>query len=299
MSSPAGRLVNWLDRRIKVVFLLPAVALIVMMILFPLLFNFGLSFTKWSMSSITLPRFVGILNYINLLKDTRFLMAVARTLIYCIVCLVIEVVAGVGLAVYLKRDFAGRSIMRTAVLLPVVMTPVTVGMIWLLVYEPTIGLANSLLGAMSIHKQLWLGSQGTALPSLMIVDIWECAPEITLITLAGLYALSLEPYEAAMVDGARPWQIVWRITLPMIMPTIAIAAMLRIIDVLKTFDIIYSTTGGGPGFSTENMNILAYLQGFQYFQVGTASAILVLYFLIILCATLLMLRLKNRFVLEM
>jgi multiple sugar transport system permease protein len=288
----------WLDRNIKTVFLLPSVVFIVFMLVFPLLYNLFLSFTVWSMSNVEPPRFVGMRNYLELAADSRFVNSVLRTLAFCFGTLVFEVLVGVALAVYLNRDFAGKSLIKTALLLPMVMTPVAVGMIWLLIFEPTIGLANYFLKLLSLPKQTWLGSQHTAMLSLMIVDVWEWTPVITLITLAGLSALSTEPFESAKVDGASPWQILWRITLPMISPTIMIAAMLRMIDVLKTFDLIYSTTQGGPGFATENINIFGYLQAFQYFQFGASAAVLVQFFVLILAATFGMLALKNRFVLE-
>jgi multiple sugar transport system permease protein len=295
MHEPFGsRLLRALDRNIKFVFLLPSVIFVVVMIVFPIGYNLALSFADWSMSSVKPPQFVGLQNYVDLLLSARFQLSVLRTLAYSGGSLVVEVVLGVGLALFLNRQFKGKSIVKSALLLPMVMTPVAVGMIWLLIYEPTIGLANSLLKAMSLPRLLWLGSQKTALISLMIVDIWEWTPVIAVITLAGLSALPTEPFESAKVDGANGWQTLWAVTLPMVSSTIMVATMLRLIDVLKTFDQIYTTTQGGPGFATENTNILGYLQAFQYFRFGSAAAILVMFFLLIIAATLMLLFLKNR-----
>lgn len=288
------RLGRWIDRNIKLIFLMPSVLFVLALVVFPIAYNLVLSFTKWSMSSIQPPEFVGLRNYTDLLRSTRFQFAVAHTLTYSFGALALEVVLGVALAQFLDRQFFGKSIFKTALLLPMVMTPVAVGMIWLLIYEPTIGLANFVLQKFSIPRMLWLGSDKTALLSLMLMDVWEWTPIIAVITLAGLSALPTEPFESAKVDGANGWQTFWRITLPMISSTIVIAMMLRLIDVLKTFDQIYTTTQGGPGFATENINILGYLQAFQYFRFGSAAAILVLFFLLIVGATLLMVFLQNK-----
>lgn len=291
-------LAAWFDDHIKMVFIAPSVAFVVIMIIFPLLYNFGVSLTEWSLSSITPPKFVGLRNYIELFGDTRFLLSVGRTLLFSIGALLLQVVLGVAFAIYINRAFVGKDLIKTALLLPMVMTPVAVGMIWMLIYEPTIGLANHVFRIIGIPPLVWLGDQKTALLSLMLVDIWEWTPMISLITLAGLSAIPEEPYESAKVDGASSWQILWRITIPMISSTVLIAALLRLIDVLKTFDIIYSTTQGGPGFATETINIFGYLQAFQYFKFGSASAVLVVFFVFILLCLLAFMKVKDRLVVE-
>lgn len=284
----------WLDNHIKLIFVTPSVLFVILMIAFPLAYNFGVSFTQWSLSSVTPPKYVGLANYLALFQDTRFLLSILRTIVFSLGALAVEVVLGVGFALYVNRSFAGKGLVKTALLLPMVMTPVAVGMIWMLIFEPTIGLANYILSGLGIPRLVWLGDPKTALVSLMIVDVWEWSPMISLITLAGLSAIPDEPYESAKVDGASPWQIMWRITLPMVSSTILIATLLRMIDVLKTFDIIYSTTQGGPGYATETINIFGYLQGFQYFRFGKASAVLVVFFLFIFLSIVLFLRVKDR-----
>jgi multiple sugar transport system permease protein len=292
------KLLNWLDGNIKIVFIAPSVVFVIVMIIFPLVYNLGVSFTEWSLSNLRPPRFIGINNYVNLMKDSRFLFSAGRTLVFSLGSLAMEVVIGVAIAVYINRSFHGKDLVKTALLLPMVMTPVAVGMIWMLIFEPTIGLANYVLRTAGIKPLVWLGDKTTALISLMIVDIWEWTPMISLVTLSGLSAIPEEPYESAKVDGATSWQILWRITIPMISSTVLIASMLRLIDVLKTFDIIYSTTQGGPGFATETINIFGYLQAFQYFQFGSASAVLVIFFIFILVCILFFLKLKDRLVVE-
>ena len=291
-------LITWLDKNLKLVFIMPSVLFVIIMIAFPLAYNFFVSFTKWSLSSITPPKFIGLKNYMDLLTDSRFLLSVFRTLVFSLGALIVQIIIGVSFALFINREFKGKELVKTALLLPMVMTPVAVGMIWLLIYEPTIGLANFVFSNLGFEPLVWLGDQHTALLSLMIVDIWEWSPMISLITLAGLSAIPEEPYESARVDGATYWQILWKITIPMVSSSILIAAMLRLIDILKTFDIIYSTTQGGPGFATETINIFGYLQAFQYFRFGSASAALVMFFVFIFLFIILFLKMKEKLVME-
>lgn len=289
---------DWLNRNIKYVFILPSVLFVIIMIIFPLAYNLMMSFHQWSMSNIVPPKFIGFRNYINLFKEERFLASIWRTLYFSAIGLIIQVILGVSFALFLHREFKGKNVTKTIFLLPMVTTPVAVGMVWMLIFEPTIGLANYLLSKLGIAPQVWLGDQKIALESLLIVDTWEWMPMIALIVMAGLSALPNEPYESAKIDGASSWQILWRITIPMISPTIIVAALLRLIDILKTFDIIYSTTQGGPGFATETINIYGYLQAFQYFNFGMASAVLVLFFIFLLILIALFIFLRKRLVVE-
>ncbi|MEA4860288.1 MAG: sugar ABC transporter permease, partial [Sphaerochaeta sp.] len=141
----------------------------------------------------------------------------------------------------------------------------------------------------------WVSDAKTVMPSLIIVDIWQWTPMITIIVLAGLAGLSSEPYESAMVDGANGRQVLFLITLPMLMPTILTAVILRAIDALKTYDIIYSMTGGGPGYASENLNVLAFKYSFEYFRMGQSAVMLVFLFLIVLLFSLAVMRLRRAF----
>jgi multiple sugar transport system permease protein len=140
---------------------------------------------------------------------------------------------------------------------------------------------------LNLPPGLWVYDASTVIPALALVDVWEWTPMIVLICLAGLAALPHDPYEAAIVDGASTWQTIRHITLPMLLPTISVAALLRLIDALKTFDIIYTMTQGGPGFTSETLNIYTYVQAFGYFNFGYASSVLVVFFAIVLGVSLL------------
>ncbi|HEX6607156.1 MAG TPA: sugar ABC transporter permease [Chloroflexia bacterium] len=285
----------WANRNIKWLFILPAAIFVAVMMIFPIIYTGGLSFTQWSGSATQPAQWVGLDNYTTLLfNDQRFRDAFVRTFIFTIGAVVIELILGLAIALLLRREFRGQNVVKTLILLPMVATPVAMGMAWLLMLEPTIGFANYALQRLGLPPQQWLASTDQALPSLMLVDIWEWTPMIALIALAGLATLPDEPFEAATVDGAGPWQRFLHLTLPLLAPTLVVATLLRAIDALKTFDIIYTMTQGGPGYSTETLNIYSYVQGFGYFQLGMASSLLVIFFAIVLGVSLLFAGVRNR-----
>lgn len=274
---------RWIERHIKWVFPLPAVIFILMMMAFPIIYTAYISLTEWSMSAVTAPKFVGLQNYIKMVSsDVRFWKAAWRTFYFTVLAITGQTILGVALAMLLNRDFPGKNLLKTLFLLPMVATPVAIGMVWLLMFEPTIGFMNYALGLVGIAPQPWLASEAAALPSLVLVDVWQWTPMIALIVLAGLVSMPSDPFEAAEVDGATRWQIFWHVTLPMLRPTIGVAIILRSIDALKTFDIIYAMTQGGPNYSTETLNLYGYTLGFGYFQMGAASSLLMIFFAIVL-----------------
>jgi multiple sugar transport system permease protein len=286
---------KWANRQIKWLFILPAVIFVLVMMIFPIIYTVRLSFFNWSMSAIQPPVWVGLDNYTELFTaDPRFTDALVRTFAFTIGAVAVEMVLGVLIALLLHRPFKGNNLVKTFILLPMVATPVAMGMAWLLMLEPTIGVVNAFLRMVGLTPQPWLASPSQALPSLMLVDIWEWTPMVALIALAGLASLPEEPIEAAIVDGANPFQRFWHVLLPLLAPTLIVAMLLRSIDALKTFDIIYTMTQGGPGFSTETLNIYSYVQGFSYFQMGKASSLLVVFFAIVLGVSILLSGVRNR-----
>lgn len=276
MNSSSDRYSRWF-------FPLPAVLFLLALMAFPLVYTITNSFTGWSLSEGTPRAYVGLKNYIALFtNDARFFNSILQTFYFTFIALVFEVGLGVAMAIFIDaRDYPGKRMVNSILLLPMMATPVAVAMVWLLMYEPTAGIINFVLASLHLPTSLWLAGSTTVIPSLAIVDIWEWTPLITLIALAGLTSLPSEPFEAARVDGASFWQITWGVTLPMLMPTLSVAILLRLIDVLKTFDIIYTMTGGGPGFSSETLNIYTYNQAFYYLNFGYASSVLVIFFAIV------------------
>jgi len=271
---------DWLEKHINFIFVTPIMLFILGMVVFPLCYTIYLGFTEWSMG-VTPPKFIGLENYKTLLQDPRFWNAVGRTLYLAIGSVSIEVILGLALAVSLHREFFGKNLTKTLFLLPMIATPIAVGMVWLLIYEPTLGVANYLLKKVGLAPVMWLISKKAVLNSLILVEVWEWTPMVTLIILAGFAGLPRDPYESAIVDGAGHLQIFTRITLPLIAPTVIVAALLRLIDSLKTFDIIYSMTQGGPLFASETLNILTYNISFGYFQMGTGSSLVILFLMVI------------------
>ncbi|MFN3979804.1 MAG: carbohydrate ABC transporter permease [Caldilinea sp.] len=273
---------RFFDRHQRWLFPAPAVIFIVVMMIFPLGFTLWNSFSGWSLTAGRPNTFIGPQNYFDLMRDARFWNAVLNTFYFTALAMVIELALGVAMALLIDaKDYPGKRVVTSLLLLPMMATPVAVAMVWLLMFEPTAGVINFVFGQIGLPKQLWIAGSSSVIPSLVLVDVWEWTPLITLIVLAGLAGLPSEPFEAARVDGASYWQTLGRVTLPMLLPTISVAGLLRFIDCIKTFDIIYGMTGGGPGFSSETLNIYTYNQAFYYFNFGYASALLVIFFTIV------------------
>jgi multiple sugar transport system permease protein len=283
---------SFTERNLRILFPLPAIVFIGLMMVFPILYTLYLSFTNWNLTSGMEPSFVGLNSYLRVFSEPRFLHALGRTFTFTVCAVAIEVVLGVAVALILNRAFVGKSFAKLLLLLPLVATPVAVGIVFNLFYDPTIGLLNFALQAVGLPQGRWISSENTVIASLVLVDVWQWTPMITLIVLAGLAGLSEEPVEAARVDGASDWQILRYVTIPMVMPVILTAMILRLIDALKTFDIIFAMTGGGPGYASETLNIMGFKYSFEYFRMGQSSVILVALFVVVLICSLGIMKLR-------
>lgn len=285
---------GFVERNLRILFPMPAVVFVLVMMLFPVCYTLFLSFTNWNLTSGLPLKWVWLKTYARVFAEPRFLEAMGRTFSFTAGAVVLETLLGTGIALALNREFRGKGLVKLLLLLPLVATPVAVGIVFSLFYDPTIGLANYALTLLGLPKIAWVSAPNTVLPSLILVDVWQWTPMITLIVLAGLAGISQEPYESARVDGASELQILRRITLPLAMPTIITAMTLRTIDALKTFDIIYAMTGGGPGYASETLNVLGYKYSFEYFRMGQSSVVLVVLFAVVLAASLGIMRLRAR-----
>jgi multiple sugar transport system permease protein len=283
---------SFIERNLRYFFPLPAVVFIALLMVFPILYTLFLSFTNWNLTSGSPLSFAGLRSYERVLTEPRFLDAVWRTFSFTFFAVAIEAILGTAVALILNRAFVGKSIAKLLLLMPLVATPVAVGIVFNLFYDPTIGLANFVLQSLGLPQGLWITSAGSVIPSLIIVDVWQWTPMITLIVLAGLAGLSEEPVEAAYVDGATHWQILRYVTIPMVMPVILTAVILRLIDALKTFDIIFAMTGGGPGYASETLNIMGFKYSFEYFRMGQASVILIALFVVVFLCSLGIMKLR-------
>lgn len=282
--KPQSALSVWANRHRRWLFAGPSMLFIFLLIVFPIVWTFWLSLTDAAGSVRAESNFIGLGNYIDVLTDTeRFWPAVGRTALFTAVVLFFEMVFGLGIALLLWRPFKGERLVRVAILLPLVATPVAVGMMWRLIFDPSIGPVNRLIGVFGIPPQPWLAGEATALPTTMFMDIWQWTPMVTLILLAGLTSLSDEPFEAARVDGASQVQTFRYITFPMLKSTFIVALLLRGIDALKTFDILLAAKGkGGGSFNeVETLNLYGYGLSFDYNEYGASSTVLILFFVII------------------
>ena len=203
-------------------------------------------------------------------------------MIFVVVGIAVEYVLGLAIALLMNRRLRGIGIFRTALLLPMAMTPIVTGMVWLILYNPNYGLINYLLGLVGIQGPDWISQPNTALLALIIVDIWQWTPFMFLVLSAGLAGLPIEVSEAAKVDGANRWQEFWSVTLPLLKRTSLLAILLRVIDLWKVFDTIFALTKGGPGTATQTLNFYGYLQGFRWFNLGYAAAIMVVAMFVIM-----------------
>jgi len=285
---------SWVDRRFFHLMTLPSLAALAGLILFPLLYTLWLSVHEWVVTSGRPPAFAGFANYARLSTDPNLWAAIWRTLIFVGVGLAVQIPVGLGIALALQRRFVGRGLARTLMLLPMMATPAAVSLIWAMMMEPTLGILNHLLMWAGLPAFSWISDPSTVMLSLILVDTWQWSPLIALFCLAGLAVIPDEPYEAARIDGASGWQELRYVTLPYLRPIIVVAAMFRAIDSLKTFDMIYVMTQGGPGRSSETINMFAFTQGFHYFNMGYASAVLVLFLAIMLVVSLALISVRER-----
>ncbi len=261
-------------------FVVPAAIAVLGTILFPWMFTLYVSAFDWRLGS---PReFVGFANYTKLFSDERFGWAMLRTLYYTALSVVFPLILGLAAALIFNQKFPLRGLARTIFILPMMATPVAVALVWTMMFHPQLGVLNWLLQQVGIPPSMWVYHADSVIPTLVLVEVWHWTPLVMLLLLGGLAALPIDPYEAAKIDGATPWQTFRYITLPLLAPYLVVALIIRTIDALKAFDTIYVITQGGPGSASETINIYLYLQAFAFYNMGYASAVVVVFFALIL-----------------
>jgi multiple sugar transport system permease protein len=283
-------------RRVYVLFLLPALAIIFGVIIFPWLFTIWMSMNDWQIGMGLQRSFVGLSNFKRLATDTRFLETIPRTLLFTLLSVVAPLILGVFAAEVFHQRFPLRGLLRGIYIVPMMTTPVAIALVFIMMMHPQIGVLNYLLSLVGLPRQLWVYDKNTVIAALVLVETWQWTPLIMLIVLGGLAALPTDPYESALIDGASQWDMFRFITLPLVMPFLMVAIILRAIDAIKSFDIIFVMTQGGPGTASETINIYLYLQAFSFFNIGHASAVVIVFFIIIvaLAAVLLWSRERTR-----
>jgi len=273
-------------------FVVPALAVVLAIIIFPWVFTIWMSMNEWKVGSPT--TFVGLANYVRMPNDPRFLEAVVHTIYYTALSVLLPVLLGTLSAVVFHQKFVGRGFLRGIFIMPMMATPVAIALVWTMMFHPQLGVLNYILSLGGIPPQLWVFNPNTVIPSLVLVETWQWTPLVMLIVLGGLAAIPTEPYESAQIDGANLWQVFRYITLPLITPFLFIAGMIRMIDAVKSFDIIFAITQGGPGSASETINVYLYSVAFVYYDLGYGSAIAVVFFLLIVALAALMLYARKR-----
>src|SRR5215208_4524206 len=273
-------------------FVIPAVAVVGSVIVFPWVFTVWMSLHEWTVGGAR--RFAGLSNYVRLATDVRFIASVGHTLVYTFLAVVLPLVLGTLAALIFNSRLPFRGILRGVFVMPMMATPVAIALVWTMMFHPQLGVLNYLLSLVGIGPQAWVFSPATVIPSLVLVETWQWTPLVMLIVLGGLAAIPAEPYESAAIDGANALQRFRYITLPMIAPFLMVAVIIRTIDALKSFDVIYAITQGGPGTASETINLYLYSVAFAYYDVGYGSAIAVVFFALVVALSLLMLYLRQR-----
>lgn len=258
------------DKRMKYILIIPVVVFVLCIAIFPLVFSIYMAFSQWAPGSGLV--FIGLQNFKFIFNDARFFHAIRLSFVYVGALVVLELTIGTFLALLLQKEIRGKNFFRVSYMLPMLLSPVAVSYVWKMIFDFKVGPANYFLSWFGIPPVEWLSGSFTAVLCLIIVDVWQWTPFMTLTILAAFEALPEELFEAAVVDGGSALTIFQKITLPLAMPVIVTVVLLRTIDAFKVFDTVYILTGGGPGTATEMLNFYIYLKGFRAFDLGYGTA---------------------------
>ena len=274
-------------------FIMPAMAILLALIIYPLIFSFTKSLTDFNLG-MPGEMFVGLKNYIDALTNEIFRQSLGFSVLYSLGATSVEFVVGFGAALLLQREFRGKSTITVLLILPLMVTPVVVGIIWMLMFQPDFSVINGLLSLLGVKGPIWLQHKWTARMAVVVADIWQWTPFFTLVLLGGLLSLPVDVIEAAKVDGASGFQILRRIKIPILMPLILVVLLIRLIDSFKTFDSIFIMTNGGPGNATEVLSLHIYRTGLPFMNVSYAAAMSYLFLIIMIVGTTILIRQLQR-----
>jgi multiple sugar transport system permease protein len=260
----------------KWVLLGPALLLVLATTIYPLIYAGITSFRDWRLTRSPGPEgFVGLENYTRAFGDTAFLNSLRVTLLFVAVSVTLSVVIGLLIALQLQRRSLVNTVIKTLLIFPFATAPAVKGYLWRFMLAPEGGIYSTMIGNLvpPLKGFVWLGNEYTALFMIAMSEIWGWAPLIALMFLGALGSISPEIFEAGRVDGANEWQVMWRITLPLLSPVMFVIILLRIIASLKMFDQVVTMTGGGPGRATQTLNFYVYNVAFRNLDIGYASAL--------------------------
>jgi len=285
------------DKPVLIGFLLPTVAVLAAISIYPTVYLICTSLTSRSMASATaLAEFIGGHNYLDLLTDPYTFNALKVSGVFTLLTVGISFAIGMGVAYLLSQDFMQRyRFIRIFFIVPMVMAPVVIGLTWRIMLWPDFGIINYLLGIVGFPQKGWLAEANTALYTVIFIDIWEWTPFVILVLLAGFQSLPKDPIEAAYVDGATSWQVFRHVSLPLLKPIILVVLLLRLIQAFQWADTIVVMTNGGPGILTQTVSFYTYQLAFVSFDVGRASAMAVIILIVtILLSTALVRSLRRK-----
>jgi multiple sugar transport system permease protein len=280
------------DRRFKYWLIWPAVLLLLLIGLFPIIYTLLVSFQNIDMFAED-SSFSGLKQYARLFGDTRLWLSILHTLIFTAIALPLELILGLAMAYLFLDRMPGRQIFVALLVLPVMISPIVAGATWRLLFDNRFGPINQILGWLTGETQtiLWLVNPTFVYPAILLAEVWQWTPFMFLLLLAGLSNVDQSQLEAAEIDGAGWWRIFWRIVLPAIRPVLLIALLIRALDLFRLFDVVWALTKGGPGTMTETISIYAYVQGFQQFETSYTAAIAIM--IIVLLSVVVILALKR------
>jgi multiple sugar transport system permease protein len=282
------------DRWLAGLFISPALLLLLALSIFPLVWAVALSFTDYSATRDVPASWLGLKNYTDVLGSSETHQRAVTTAIFVIGAIALETILGFTIAYLISRRVRGRGALTTLFLVPMMLSPVVVGLFWKFMLDVQFGVINSFTSSLGLGQAEWLTSQRLALLSLIVVDTWQWTPFIMLIALAGLTAVPKYLYEAAEIDRASEWFKFRRITFPLVWPLLLIGIMFRAIEAFRLFDLVYILTGGGPGVSTETLSFQVYKTAFYGFDTGKASAYGILMVIVVMVLAQFYLRYLNK-----
>ena len=264
---------------------LPAVIAMVVVLVFPLFYSFGTSLTRYMLNRPDLRDFYWFNNYKEVLLDPRIYSTMWTTIKFTLGALTVELILGYILASSLVKIPKFRNIFISVLMVPMMISPIAVGLLWRLLLHPDLGIVNYFLDLIGIGGRPWLAVQSTALATVVFIEVWQWTPFVMILIYAGLLSMPEEPFEAATIDGASNWQQFRYLTLPFLRYVIIVTAMLRVIDLIKTYDLIFILTRGGPGSSTETFAFYVFYLGFIKLNLGQAAAASYLFVVIVALVT--------------
>ena len=292
LSRPRRRIS---DRMIQNLFIWPTLIMLILWNIFPLFYSLYLSFNKFSVIANEAPIWIGFQNYAGILQNPQIYKYFATTGRFALLTVGLQALIGFGLAMLLHEKFKASGLLTTLILIPMMLSPVVVGKFWSLIFNPTFGIFNYLLGFPAGRGPDWLASPQLALWAVVIVDVWMWCPFVMLLCMSGLKAIPDYLYEAAAIDRASSWFQFWRITVPQVAPLLMIAILFRTIEAFKQFDVVMGMTGGGPGDATELVAVNLYRIAFLgQFDTGRSSAFAYIVLIIIIAVSNLYITSLNR-----